>query len=125
MERSPKSVDVPDHVWTDVVRLIREHKAEHQLIPNGAVHDAIRRYLKLPEVRVAPTPELAEPPEAPYEKGSEAPEAVQAAQEQPSQPEVHPDTAAALRLLEMALTAHPEDRDAVTAGLVPSRQQPA
>ena len=114
---SPQSIDA----WADVVGLIDQHEAEHQLIPSGAVHDAIRRYLKLPEVRVAPTPE----PEAPSVLETQPSAALQAPQEQASPPEVHPDTAAALRLLEMALTAHPEDRDAVTAGLVPSRQQPA
>jgi hypothetical protein len=118
---SPQS----DEAWADVVGLIDQHEAEHQLIPSGAVHDAIRRYLKLPEVRVAPTPEVASPPEAPPENMTVPPEALQAPQEEASASELHPDTAAALRLLEMALTAHPEDRAAVTAGLVPSRQQPA
>lgn len=118
---SPQSVEG----WSDVVGLIDQHEAEHQLIPSGAVHDAIRRYLKLPEVRVAPAPEVAPLPEALLEKQGEPPAALQAPQEEASAPELHPDTAAALRLLQMALTAHPEDRAAVTAGLVPSRQKPA
>ena len=45
--RSPKSVDVCAHVWPEVMRLIEQQKAEHQLTPNGAVHDALRRYFGL------------------------------------------------------------------------------
>ena len=49
--RSTKSVAVCAHLWPDVMDLIRKHAHEHQLTPSGAVHDALRRYFKLPTIK--------------------------------------------------------------------------
>lgn len=48
--RSTKSVAVCAHLWPDVMQLVRQHADEHQLTPSGAVHDALRRYFKLPSL---------------------------------------------------------------------------
>jgi hypothetical protein len=48
--RSTKSVAVCAHLWPDVMKLIRKHADKHQLTQSGAVHDALRRYFKLPIV---------------------------------------------------------------------------
>jgi hypothetical protein len=106
--RSPKSVDVCAHVWPEVMQLIEQQKAEHQLTPSGAVHDAMRRYFRLPEIKE---------PAAETEASEEATTAPEKPPEQARSPALHPDTEVALRLLRMAMEAHPEDQAAVT-GLV-------
>jgi hypothetical protein len=32
------------------MELVRQHANQHQLTPSGAVHDALRRYFKLPPI---------------------------------------------------------------------------
>jgi hypothetical protein len=48
--RSTRSVAVCAHLWPDVMELVRQHANQHQLTPSGAVHDALRRYFKLPPI---------------------------------------------------------------------------
>ena len=48
--RSTKSVQVGVHLWPDVMELVRQHADENQLTPSGAVHDVLRRYVKLPAI---------------------------------------------------------------------------